>query len=87
MAANTSKLFNLLFELVRETASRIDRQGDINIIDMHDNMKPDAPSGTSKQIAEIISYELNYESKDYTYGKNGMGIRKAEVRKGETMAS
>ena len=47
------------------------------LIDMHDNMKLDAPSGTSKQIAEIISKKLDFINKDYTYGRNGIGKRKA----------
>lgn len=76
LASNTSKMFNLLFELIREVASKIGLEGDIDIIDMHDSKKLDAPSGTSKQIAEIISKEINYESKNYTYGRNGMAIRK-----------
>lgn len=77
LAANTSKLFNLLFDLVNEVAARIGRQGDIDIIDMHDNMKLDAPSGTSRQIAEILSETLDYDRGDYTHGRNGMGIRKS----------
>jgi 4-hydroxy-tetrahydrodipicolinate reductase len=76
LAANTSKIFNLLFDLVKDAASKIGRHADIDIIDMHDNMKLDAPSGTSKQIAEIISKELEFKSKDYTYGRNGIGKRK-----------
>jgi 4-hydroxy-tetrahydrodipicolinate reductase len=77
LATNTSKIFNLLFDLIKDAASKIDRQADIDIIDMHDNIKLDAPSGTSKQIAEIISKELEFKSKDYTYGRNGIGKRKA----------
>ena len=76
LAANTSKLFNLLFELVEEAASRMGRHSDIDIIDMHDNLKMDAPSGTSKQIAEIISGRLYYKRDDYTYGRKGMERRK-----------
>ena len=76
LAANTSKLFNLLFELVNAAASRIGRQGDIDIIDLHDNRKLDAPSGTSRQIAEMLSETLDYDHGHYTYGRKGMGIRK-----------
>ncbi len=76
MATNTSKMFNLLFELVKKVASQMGGNVDIDIIDMHDNKKLDAPSGTSKQIAEIISETLDYDRDDYTYGRNGMGTRK-----------
>ncbi len=77
LATNTSKIFNLLFELIKGAASKIGRHADIDIIDMHDNMKLDAPSGTSKQIAEIISKKLDFINKDYTYGRNGIEKRKA----------
>lgn len=76
LASNTSKMINILFKIIKEVTSRIGRQGDIDIIDMDYNKKIDAPSGTSKEIAEIISNELNYNSKDYTYGRNGKGIRR-----------
>jgi 4-hydroxy-tetrahydrodipicolinate reductase len=76
LAYNTSKLFNIMFSIIREVASKIGLQADIDLIDIHDNKKLDAPSGTSKEIAEIISKELNYRKDDFTYGKKGMGLRK-----------
>ena len=76
LASNTSKMMNILLKIIKSVASTIGSQGDIDIIDMHDNKKLDAPSGTAKSIAEIISQELNYESNDFTYGRNGLGIRK-----------
>ena len=77
LATNTSKLFNLLFDLVKKVASNMDQQADIDLIDMHDNMKLDAPSGTAKQIAWILSKELGCEGNDYTYGRKGLGKRKS----------
>jgi len=76
LASNTSKMMNILFKCIKDVALTIGSQGDIDIIDMHDNKKLDAPSGTAKSIAEMISKALNYEHNDYTYGRNGMGIRK-----------
>ena len=76
LADNTSRLFNLLFGILREVASKIGSQADIDIIDIHDRNKPDAPSGTAKQIAQIISEELNYDDQGFTYGRRGMGRRK-----------
>ena len=73
---NTSKLFNILFGTIREVASKIGMQADIDLIDMHDNRKMDAPSGTAKEIAEIISRELSDDEMNFTYGRRGMGIRK-----------
>lgn len=76
LASNTSKLFNILFKIIREVTSKIGNLADIDLIDMHDNQKLDAPSGTSKEMAQIISKELDYDDKNYTYGKNGIGSRK-----------
>lgn len=76
LAYNTSKMINILFEVIRRVASQIGLGSDIDIIDMHDNKKPDAPSGTAKEIAEIITIELGYDSGNYTCGREGMGIRK-----------
>ena len=76
LAPNTSRMINLMFELIREAAARIGHRADIDIIDTFDRKKLDAPSGTAKDIAGIVSEELGYDSKDYTYGREGMGVRK-----------
>ncbi len=76
LACNTSKLFNILFDIIREVVSKIGREADIDLIDIHDNRKMDAPSGTSREIAQIISRELNLDEMDFTYARKGMGIRK-----------
>ena len=80
LAYNTSRLFNILFGIIREVASKIGMQADIDLIDMHDNKKMDAPSGTAKEIAEIISRELdnelNNDRMNFTYGREGTGTRK-----------
>ncbi len=46
-AANTSLGVNLLAHLVREAAARLDRDWDIEILEMHHRHKADAPSGTA----------------------------------------
>lgn len=76
LATNTSRLFNLLFDIVRKVGSTMDRQADIDLVDMHDNMKLDAPSGTAMHIAGILSEALDVERKEYTYGRYGFGTRK-----------
>lgn len=76
IAYNTSRMMNILFDIIRKAASEIGLKSDIDLIDMHDNKKPDSPSGTSKVIAEIISEELNYDCDNYTYGRKGKEIRK-----------
>ena len=46
-AANTSLGVNLLSHLVREAATRLGEDWDIEIVEMHHRMKVDAPSGTA----------------------------------------
>ncbi len=46
-AANTSLGVNLLSHLVREAATRLAEEWDIEIVEMHHRMKVDAPSGTA----------------------------------------
>ena len=46
-AANTSLGVNLLSHLVREAATRLGAEWDIEIVEMHHRMKVDAPSGTA----------------------------------------
>ena len=75
-AYNTSRLFNLLFAVVRDVASRIGARADIDIIDVHDRKKPDAPSGTAKEIAGIIAEELDCDETAFTYGRKGMALRR-----------
>ncbi|MEZ3433972.1 MAG: 4-hydroxy-tetrahydrodipicolinate reductase [Lachnospiraceae bacterium] len=76
-AANTSKLVNImnrLLELVAETAGD---ELDIEILEMHDQWKKDAPSGTSKEMGEIIAGALGKELSDVAvYGRNGASPRK-----------
>lgn len=76
LAYNTSRMMNVLFNAVRQVAARIGARADIDLIDTHDNKKPDAPSGTAKEIADIISEELEHQNREFTYGNKGMEPRK-----------
>ncbi len=75
-AANTSKLVNImnkLLELVTRTAGN---DLDIEILEMHDQWKKDAPSGTSKEMGEIMAEALGKELKDIAiYGREGSAPR------------
>ena len=55
IAHNTSKAVNLVYEIARMLTESIGGESDIEIIEMHDNKKLDAPSGTSKELGEIIA--------------------------------
>ena len=75
-AANTSKLVNImnkLLELVTKTAGN---DLDIEILEMHDQWKKDAPSGTSKEMGETMAHALGKELSDIAvYGREGASPR------------
>lgn len=52
---NTSLGVTLLAHLVREAASRLDTDWDIEIVEMHHRMKVDAPSGTALLLGEAAA--------------------------------
>lgn len=76
LAANTSRVVNLMYKLLEITAKTIGNISDIEIIEMHDRYKKDAPSGTSKEMGHVIAKALNKELKDIAvYGREGKGER------------
>lgn len=60
-AANTSKIVNLMYRLLEMAAKSIGEKSDIEIIEMHDRDKKDAPSGTSREMGEIMANALGRE--------------------------
>ncbi|GCF95398.1 4-hydroxy-tetrahydrodipicolinate reductase [Enterococcus florum] len=93
-AANTSKLVNLMNQLLKLAANTIGDQTDIEIVEMHDRTKKDAPSGTSKEMGEIIAEELGKKLKNLAvYGREGRGEREEgtigyhSMRLGDTPSS
>ncbi|OHD37988.1 MAG: 4-hydroxy-tetrahydrodipicolinate reductase [Spirochaetes bacterium GWF1_31_7] len=71
LAANTSKLTHIFYAQLINVCKSIKEYADIDIIDYHDNMKLDAPSGTAKEIARMIAKELNYDVNTcFEYGRN-----------------
>ncbi len=75
-ASNTSRVVNLMNMLLEIAAKSIGELSDIEIIEMHDALKKDAPSGTSKEMGEIIAKAMNKELKNIgVYGRNGAGER------------
>lgn len=93
-AANTSKLVNVMNQLLQIAAAAIGKESDIEIVDMHDRWKKDAPSGTAKEMGALIARELRLESTEAaTYGREGTGERKEgsigyhSIRMGDTPSS
>ncbi|WP_292466538.1 4-hydroxy-tetrahydrodipicolinate reductase [Methanolobus sp.] len=66
----------VFFKLLGEAAKYLD-DVDIEIIEAHHNQKKDAPSGTAKGAAEVISKVLG--GKDYVYGREGLAPRGKEI--------
>ncbi len=75
-AANTSKLVNVMNKLLELAASAMGEEADIEILEMHDQWKKDAPSGTSKEMGEIMAHAIGRRLSDIAvYGREGEGLR------------
>ena len=73
---NTSKAVNLIYELLRTMTRVLGGESDIDIIEMHDNRKLDAPSGTSKVMGRIIAEERGDDwTEKAVFGRQGHGER------------
>ncbi len=81
-SGNYSTGVNALYWLSRKAAEILGPDFDIEIIEAHHRMKKDAPSGTAKNLAEILTEvrELDY-NKDVRHGRQGdVGARtKTEI--------
>lgn len=75
-AANTSKLVNIMNKLLELVTTAVGKELDIEILEMHDQWKKDAPSGTSKEMGEIMAHALGAELSDIAvYGRQGASMR------------
>lgn len=75
-AANSSKLVNVMNRLLEMVASTLKDEIDIEILEMHDQWKKDAPSGTSKEMGEIMAHAMGKElSEVAVYGREGVSPR------------
>lgn len=63
-AANFSVGVNTLFALARRAAKSLGEDFDVEIVEAHHRTKKDAPSGTAKRLAEIIT-EVRPATKDF----------------------
>lgn len=75
-AANTSKLVNVMNKLLELVASTVGNELDIEILEMHDQWKKDAPSGTSKEMGEVMAHALGKELNEIkVHGREGVSPR------------
>ncbi|MFV0337813.1 MAG: 4-hydroxy-tetrahydrodipicolinate reductase [Chthoniobacterales bacterium] len=72
-APNFSVGVNTLFWLTQKATEALGEDFDLEVVEMHHRLKKDAPSGTARRLAEILTETrgLNYE-KDCRHGREGM---------------
>ncbi|MCB2215752.1 MAG: 4-hydroxy-tetrahydrodipicolinate reductase [Desulfobulbaceae bacterium] len=76
LASNTSKIAHIYFDVINYITAKIGRKADIDIIEIHDRNKLDAPSGTSKEIGRGIAAILERNFDDIArYERKGSGRR------------
>ena len=69
LSSNMSLGVNLLIDLVKKAAKKLQYNFDIEIIEKHHNQKLDAPSGTALTIADSINSVLDSKA-EYTYDRH-----------------
>jgi 4-hydroxy-tetrahydrodipicolinate reductase len=70
IAANTDRMVNVMRKLLMDTAKELYEDTDIEIIDMHDNTKLDAPSGTARELIESMGEAVGRDLvSDAVYGR------------------
>ncbi len=77
ISSNYSIGVGVFFKLIKDAASYLGNDYDVEIIEAHHNQKKDAPSGTAMTAAEIISKEMG--GKDFVFGREGVCPRGKEI--------
>ena len=76
-ASNGSPIVHLLYELVSLVSRAVGESADIDIVEIHQNRKLDAPSGTAREIAQKIATALELDlDRAAEYGRVGTGRRR-----------
>ncbi len=76
---NTSLGVTLLAHLVKETAARLGKDWDIEVLEMHHRMKVDAPSGTALLLGEAAAKARGIDLADSSEsGRDGHTGQRAE---------
>ncbi len=72
-APNMSVGVNLLFKLTNEVARILGLDYNVEVTEIHHNLKKDSPSGTAVRLAELAAEGLGLEyAKDAVHGRQGM---------------
>lgn len=73
LAPNMSVGVNACFKLLKEAASILGQDFDVEIVEMHHNQKKDSPSGTAVRMGEIVADELGRDyNKVANFHREGM---------------
>lgn len=93
-AANTSRPVNLMNKILQLLAQNLGQEAQIDIVEMHDKLKLDAPSGTSLEMGKLMAQALGLDfDQAVEYGRQGRGIREAgkicyhSIRSGDISSS
>ena len=80
MAPNMSVGINLMLKIVKDVASVLGDEYDVEIIETHHHFKKDAPSGTAMRIAQVLAEALGRNLGEVgVYGREGIvGERSAK---------
>lgn len=71
-AANFSVGANALFALARQAAT-MNKEADIEILELHHREKADSPSGTALQLGQVVAQALGYEfDQQARFGRHGI---------------
>ena len=77
ISSNYSIGVGVFFKLIKDAATYLGNDYDVEIIESHHNQKKDAPSGTAVTAAEIISKAMG--GKDFVNGREGLCPRGKEI--------
>ncbi|MDZ4164359.1 MAG: 4-hydroxy-tetrahydrodipicolinate reductase [Smithellaceae bacterium] len=70
---NMSVGVNVMFQVLRMAAEIIGRDYDVELMEIHHNLKKDAPSGTALKMAEIIALATGRDlARSAVYGRKGL---------------
>ncbi|MFO7831181.1 MAG: 4-hydroxy-tetrahydrodipicolinate reductase [Desulfuromonadaceae bacterium] len=73
LAPNMSVGVNACFKLLKEAATILGQDFDVEIVEMHHNQKKDSPSGTAVRMGEIVADELGRDyNKVANFHREGM---------------
>ncbi|WP_264328956.1 4-hydroxy-tetrahydrodipicolinate reductase [Wolbachia endosymbiont (group A) of Andrena hattorfiana] len=75
-SANMSVGVNVLLKLVKKAAELLGNEYDVEIWEMHHNLKKDSPSGTAIELGKTIANASKVDFQSNQYSHSGSNIRK-----------